>query len=244
MIIGRTADAATLFDTDGISVRFMNGPVEGNNIRSAAEANNLLQQVSKVFHHSSNQESLPHYRASSRRECLISQLVACNNALRAALCKFFPLEKHANLLDKLSKQLSHPTNFVIGLLSSEGSCKLRFHTAADQVLRHHPSGDQPGQESAAAAGHQPSSFLPVEEACAGDCDHRRRAHRGASGRGAIGHRQQQALLGTGTPGPRRSRLPVCTGRVLAECSKSTTHACCTLQLHSRESLSCTPSLET
>ena len=48
MIIGRTADAATLFDTDGISVRFMNGPVEGNNIRSAAEANNLLQQVS--FH--------------------------------------------------------------------------------------------------------------------------------------------------------------------------------------------------
>lgn len=46
MIIGRTADAATLFDTDGISVRFMNGPVEGNNVRSAAEANNLLQQVS------------------------------------------------------------------------------------------------------------------------------------------------------------------------------------------------------
>ena len=46
MIIGRTADAATLFDTDGISVRFMNGPVEGNNIKSAAEANNLLQQVS------------------------------------------------------------------------------------------------------------------------------------------------------------------------------------------------------
>ena len=49
MIIGRTADAATLFDTDGISVRFMNSQVEGNNVRSAAEANNLLQQVGEAL---------------------------------------------------------------------------------------------------------------------------------------------------------------------------------------------------
>lgn len=45
MIIGRTADAATLFDHDGISVRFMNSQAEGNNIGSPAEANNMLSQV-------------------------------------------------------------------------------------------------------------------------------------------------------------------------------------------------------
>jgi hypothetical protein len=45
MIIGRTADAATLFDHDGISVRFMNSQFEGNNIRSSAEANNMLSQI-------------------------------------------------------------------------------------------------------------------------------------------------------------------------------------------------------
>ena len=51
MIIERTVEAATLFDYDGISVRFMNSPVEGNNIRSSAEANNMLAQVktSPVF---------------------------------------------------------------------------------------------------------------------------------------------------------------------------------------------------
>ena len=46
MIVGRTADAATLFDHDGISVRFMNNGLEGNNIRSAAEATNLIGQAS------------------------------------------------------------------------------------------------------------------------------------------------------------------------------------------------------
>lgn len=30
----------------GILVRFMNGPVEGNGIRDAMSANNLIQQVS------------------------------------------------------------------------------------------------------------------------------------------------------------------------------------------------------
>jgi hypothetical protein len=36
---------ATLFDDDGILVRFMNSPVEGNGIRSAADASALLGQV-------------------------------------------------------------------------------------------------------------------------------------------------------------------------------------------------------
>lgn len=44
-VLGRTADAATLFDTDGIVVRFMNGTIEGNGIRSEAEAAALVQQV-------------------------------------------------------------------------------------------------------------------------------------------------------------------------------------------------------
>ena len=44
-ILNRAADAATLFDPDGIDVRFMNSPVEGNNLRSAAEVENLVGQV-------------------------------------------------------------------------------------------------------------------------------------------------------------------------------------------------------
>ena len=44
-ILSRTADAATLFDPDGIDVRFMNSHVEGNNLRSAAEVENLVGQV-------------------------------------------------------------------------------------------------------------------------------------------------------------------------------------------------------
>lgn len=44
-VLGRTADAATLFDTDGIVVRFMNGNIEGNGIHSEAEAAALIQNV-------------------------------------------------------------------------------------------------------------------------------------------------------------------------------------------------------
>jgi hypothetical protein len=36
---------ATLFDDDGIMVRFMNSPTEGNGIRDAAAASALVQQV-------------------------------------------------------------------------------------------------------------------------------------------------------------------------------------------------------
>ena len=48
MIVGRTADAATLFDSDGISVRFMNNPLEGENIKSSVEATNLISQVTHL----------------------------------------------------------------------------------------------------------------------------------------------------------------------------------------------------
>jgi hypothetical protein len=41
----RPLKVATLFDDDGILVRFMNSPVEGNGIRSAADASALLGQV-------------------------------------------------------------------------------------------------------------------------------------------------------------------------------------------------------
>jgi uncharacterized protein YegL len=44
-VLGRTADAATLFDTDGIVVRFMNSTLEGNGIHSEAEAARLVQQI-------------------------------------------------------------------------------------------------------------------------------------------------------------------------------------------------------
>ena len=36
---------ATLFDDDGILVRFMNSTTEGNGIRDAGAANALVQQV-------------------------------------------------------------------------------------------------------------------------------------------------------------------------------------------------------
>lgn len=45
VIMARVAEVATLFDEDGIVVRFMNGHVEGNGIRDALTANNLIQQV-------------------------------------------------------------------------------------------------------------------------------------------------------------------------------------------------------
>lgn len=45
VIMARVAEVATMFDEDGIVVRFMNGHVEGNGIRDALSANNLIQQV-------------------------------------------------------------------------------------------------------------------------------------------------------------------------------------------------------
>ena len=45
LMVGRVADVATLFDEDGILVRFMNGQLEGNGIRDSASAGNLISQV-------------------------------------------------------------------------------------------------------------------------------------------------------------------------------------------------------
>ncbi|SGY20220.1 BQ5605_C017g08535 [Microbotryum silenes-dioicae] len=45
MIVSKVASAASLFDQDGIQVRFMNSPVEGNNINSEAAASALVTQV-------------------------------------------------------------------------------------------------------------------------------------------------------------------------------------------------------
>lgn len=45
LIMSRVAYATSLFDQDGIQVRFMNNRVEGNNIASEPQALQLLQQV-------------------------------------------------------------------------------------------------------------------------------------------------------------------------------------------------------
>lgn len=45
LILGRVAEVATLFDDDGISIRFMNSPVNGDHIKDAAAANNVVAQV-------------------------------------------------------------------------------------------------------------------------------------------------------------------------------------------------------
>lgn len=45
LIVSRVAFAASLFDDDGIEVRFMNSRIEGNGLRTEQEANNLVSQV-------------------------------------------------------------------------------------------------------------------------------------------------------------------------------------------------------
>lgn len=45
----RVAFAASLFDQDGIQVRFMNSQIQGNNLRTEQEANNLISQVKLVI---------------------------------------------------------------------------------------------------------------------------------------------------------------------------------------------------
>ena len=46
LMVGRVADVATMFDDDGILVRFMNGTTEGNGIRDSASAGQLINQAS------------------------------------------------------------------------------------------------------------------------------------------------------------------------------------------------------
>ena len=46
LILGRVAYAASLFDRDGIQVRFMNSSVQGNSIRTESEAESLVRNVS------------------------------------------------------------------------------------------------------------------------------------------------------------------------------------------------------
>lgn len=45
LMVGRVADLATLFDDDGILVRFMNSTNEGNGIRDSMSAGSLISQV-------------------------------------------------------------------------------------------------------------------------------------------------------------------------------------------------------
>lgn len=45
VILGRVAEVATNFDTNGINIRFMNCNVQGNNIRDSISASNLVSQV-------------------------------------------------------------------------------------------------------------------------------------------------------------------------------------------------------
>jgi len=45
LILQRLSEVCTMFDDDGIQVRFMNSDVQGNGVRSAAQAAQLLEQV-------------------------------------------------------------------------------------------------------------------------------------------------------------------------------------------------------
>jgi hypothetical protein len=45
LIVGRVAFAASLFDDDGIQVRFMNNQVEGNGLKNEQQAMDLISRV-------------------------------------------------------------------------------------------------------------------------------------------------------------------------------------------------------
>jgi len=44
-ILSRVSEVASLFDDDGLTVRFMNSNLNGNNIKSSAEASSLIERV-------------------------------------------------------------------------------------------------------------------------------------------------------------------------------------------------------
>lgn len=45
LILNRVAFATSLFDTDGIQVRFMNSPTQGNGIRNAQQVEQMISQI-------------------------------------------------------------------------------------------------------------------------------------------------------------------------------------------------------
>ena len=49
LMVGRVADVSTMFDDDGILVRFMNGTVEGYGIRDSTSAGQLISQASCTY---------------------------------------------------------------------------------------------------------------------------------------------------------------------------------------------------
>ncbi len=46
LILSRVAFATSLFDNDGIQIRFMNSNMQGNNIRTEQEVDNLIRGIS------------------------------------------------------------------------------------------------------------------------------------------------------------------------------------------------------
>ena len=48
LMVGRVADVSTMFDDDGILVRFMNGTVEGNGKRDSPLSGQLTRQASCI----------------------------------------------------------------------------------------------------------------------------------------------------------------------------------------------------
>jgi len=49
LIVAKVAEVATLFDEDGIAVRFINSDAQGNNIKSADSVNTLISSVSYTW---------------------------------------------------------------------------------------------------------------------------------------------------------------------------------------------------
>jgi hypothetical protein len=108
LMVGRVADVATLFDDDGILVRFMNGTTEGNGIRDSMSAGQLISQVCSVVCHAAGTKTKHiSFHENGRLGCFIPGSIA------------FAVMNSKHLLDSMSVgQFGLSARYVKTCLSS------------------------------------------------------------------------------------------------------------------------------
>ena len=105
LMVGRVADVATLFDDDGILVRFMNGTTEGNGIRDSGSASQMISQASPFCSpEASSDQTMP--------ACLLAACLLTACLLAAAACCLLAWGR----FDQSGKSAHSPTHLLIRLL--------------------------------------------------------------------------------------------------------------------------------
>ena len=87
----------------------------------------------------------------------------------------------------------------------------RGRLIAGALWGNHTFGHQSGPQGASAPGCRPSKVLSAQEACPRDYHYRWRAYWRVQGYSALRHHQRQAWSAEWPIGPRRCRIPVCSG---------------------------------